>query len=205
MGEAEWAQRLEEEAEQLRARFESSFWMEDEQCYAIALDKVQRQVHSVTSNPGHLLMTGLPEASRAKALSQRLMKDDMFNGYGIRTMSTNAAGYYPMSYHNGSVWPHDNAMILLGLGKLGFKQEAARVISGLLQASSFFEYQRLPELFCGHRAETGHPVPYPTTCSPQAWSAGTSIVFLQAMLGLTRMPPSGRSRSRRSFRKEWID
>ncbi|WGU93058.1 amylo-alpha-1,6-glucosidase [Paenibacillus dendritiformis] len=184
MGDAEWAQRLDEEAERLRARFESSFWMEDEQCYAIALDQDQRQVRSVTSNPGHLLMSGLPEASRAKALSQRLMKDDMFNGYGIRTMSTEAAGYYPMSYHNGSVWPHDNAMILLGLGKLGFKQEAGRVISGLLRASSFFEYQRLPELFCGYGPETGHPVPYPTTCSPQAWAAGTSIVFLQAMLGL---------------------
>ncbi|CAM4487026.1 amylo-alpha-1,6-glucosidase [Paenibacillus phoenicis] len=184
MGEPETARRLEAEAEELKARFESAFWMEDEQCYAIALDKDLRQVRSVSSNPGHLLMSGMPEASRAKAQAGRMMKPDMFNGYGIRTMSTESTGYYPMSYHNGSVWPHDNAMILLGLGKLGFKQEAEQVISGLLNASVHFEYQRLPELFCGHDAGLGHPVPYPTTCSPQAWAAGTSIVFLQAMLGL---------------------
>ncbi|WP_054954901.1 amylo-alpha-1,6-glucosidase [Paenibacillus dakarensis] len=184
MGEAELARKLDEEAEALRARFEAAFWMEDEQCYAIALDKDLRQVRSVTSNPGHLLMTGLPEAARAKAQAERMMKPDMFNGYGIRTMSTGSTGYYPMSYHNGSVWPHDNAMILLGLGKMGFKEEAGKVISGLLKASEHFEYQRLPELFCGYDAELGYPVPYPTTCSPQAWAAATSIVFVQAMLGL---------------------
>jgi len=184
MGEPETARRLAAEAEELQARFESAYWMEDEQCYAIALDKDLRQVRSVSSNPGHLLMSGMPEASRAKAQAVRMMKPDMFNGYGIRTMSTQSTGYYPMSYHNGSVWPHDNAMILLGLGKLGLKQEAEQVISGLLDASVHFEYQRLPELFCGHDAGLGHPVPYPTTCSPQAWAAGTSIVFLQAMLGL---------------------
>ena len=129
-------------------------------------------------------MSGLPEESRSKAQAERMLRSDMFNGYGIRTMSTGSTGYYPVSYHNGSVWPHDNAMILLGLGKQGFKAEAGKVISGLLQASAHFEYQRLPELFCGHDANLGHPVPYPTTCSPQAWAAGTSIVFLQAMLGL---------------------
>ncbi|MEJ9217956.1 amylo-alpha-1,6-glucosidase [Paenibacillus glucanolyticus] len=184
LGEPERARRLETEAEELRARFESAFWMEDEMCYAIALDKDLRQVRSVSSNPGHLLMSGLPEESRAKAQSKRMLRSDMFNGYGIRTMSTDSTGYYPMSYHNGSVWPHDNAMILLGLGKQGFKDEAGKVISGLLQASAHFEYQRLPELFCGHDAKLGYPVPYPTTCSPQAWAAGTSIAFLQAMLGL---------------------
>ncbi|GAB6928413.1 amylo-alpha-1,6-glucosidase [Paenibacillus sp. JCM 10914] len=184
LGEHDLAHKLETEAEELRVRFESAFWMEDEQCYAIALDSDLRQVRSVTSNPGHVLMSGLPEASRAKAQSERMLQDDMFNGYGIRTMSTGSAGYYPISYHNGSVWPHDNGMILLGLGKQGFKDEAGKVISGLLQASVHFEYQRLPELFCGHDGELGHPVPYPTTCSPQAWAAGTSIVFLQAMLGL---------------------
>lgn len=184
LGELELARKLETEADELRVRFEAAFWMEDEQCYAIALDKDQRQVRSVTSNPGHLLMSGLPEERRAKSQSERMLRSDMFNGYGIRTMSTDSTGYYPMSYHNGSVWPHDNAMILLGLGKQGFKDEADRVISGLLQASAHFEYRRLPELFCGHDAKLGHPVPYPTTCSPQAWAAGTSIVFLQAMLGL---------------------
>ncbi|CAM4421826.1 MAG: glycogen debranching N-terminal domain-containing protein [Paenibacillus macerans] len=184
MGEPEAARRLAEEAEALKERFESAFWMDDEQSYAIALDKELRQVRSVTSNPGHLFMSGLPDGSRAKAQAERLLRRDMYNGYGIRTMSTDAAGYYPMSYHNGSVWPHDNAMILLGLGKMGFKAQAQQVIEGLLKASRYFEYQRFPELFCGHDSELGYPVPYPTTCSPQAWAAGTSLAFLQVMLGL---------------------
>ncbi|PAD78233.1 amylo-alpha-1,6-glucosidase [Paenibacillus campinasensis] len=184
LGDAELARKLEEDAGALKERFESAFWMEEESCYAIALDKNLRQVRSVTSNPGHLLMTGLPSEQRAKAQAGRMLEKDMFNGYGIRTMSTRSAGYYPMGYHNGSVWPHDNGMILLGLGKMGFREEAGSVISGLLKASGHFEYQRLPELFCGYDAELGYPVPYPTTCSPQAWAAGTAIVFLQAMLGL---------------------
>ncbi len=177
MGEAAFAAKLEEEAQQLQLRFEQSFWMEDKQFYAIALDKDREQVRSVTSNPGHLLMTGLPEASRAKQIAARLTAEDMFGGYGIRTMSTDAAGYYPMSYHNGSVWPHDNGMILLGLSRMGYKEEAAAVLSGLLEASRSFEYQRLPELFCGYDSELGYPVPYPSTCSPQAWAAATSVVF----------------------------
>ncbi|CAH0117977.1 hypothetical protein PAE9249_00442 [Paenibacillus sp. CECT 9249] len=184
MGDDALADRLEREAGELRERFERHFWMEDEQFYALALDQEGRQVGSVTSNPGHLLMTGLPGAARAARTAERLTADDMFNGYGIRTMSAEAAGYYPMSYHNGSVWPHDNAMILLGLSRSGYREEARKVISGLLAASTYFEYQRLPELFCGYGSELGYPVPYPTTCSPQAWSAGTSVVFMQAMLGL---------------------
>ncbi|ALS20411.1 amylo-alpha-1,6-glucosidase [Paenibacillus naphthalenovorans] len=184
MGEMALAEKLVQDAEAFRARFEQAFWMENENFYAIALDKDRRQVQSVTSNPGHLLMTGLPAASRADRIAKRLVADDMFSGFGIRTMSTEAAGYYPMSYHNGSVWPHDNGMILLGLSRLGYKKEAGKVISSLLAASRFFEYQRLPELFCGHGSELGYPVPYPTTCSPQAWAAGTAIVFMQALLGL---------------------
>lgn len=184
MGDNELADSLEKEASALRAKFEEAFWMEDERFYAVALDKDRRQVRSVTSNPGHLLMTGLPDASRAELVAQRLTEKDMFNGYGIRTMSTEATGYYPMSYHNGSVWPHDNAMILLGFSRLGMKREAGRLISGLLEASRSFEYQRLPELFCGYGDELGSPVSYPTTCSPQAWAAAVSIVFVQAMLGI---------------------
>ncbi|WP_123043047.1 glycogen debranching N-terminal domain-containing protein [Cohnella candidum] len=185
LGDVELADRLEQEAAALQARFEEAYWMEDERFYAIALDEDARQVRSVSSNPGHLLMSGLPERSRAESVARRLVSEDMFNGYGVRTMSTQATGYYPMSYHNGSVWPHDNGMILLGLGKLGLKQEAGRVITGLLDASSHFEYRRLPELFCGYgSSESDGPVPYPTTCSPQAWAAATSFAFVQAMLGI---------------------
>lgn len=184
IGESELGRQLDEQAARFRESFERDFWMEEEQFYAIALDQDKDQVKSVTSDPGHLLFSMLPEVSRAAAVADRLVADDMFNGYGIRTMSSEAAGYYPMSYHNGSVWPHDNGMILLGLSKLGYKQQAGKVISGLLEASRHFEYQRLPELFCGHGSELGYPVPYPTTCSPQAWAAATSFAFLQAILGI---------------------
>jgi len=184
MGQAELADKLEQEADKLKQQFEEKFWLEEEGIYAIALDKNQEKVESVSSNPGHILMAELPSTKRAAKTVKRMVEPDMFNGYGIRTMSTESAGYYPMSYHNGSVWPHDNGMILLGLNRLGYKQEAELIISGLLESSKYFEYQRLPELFCGHDSDLGYPVSYPTTCSPQAWSAGTSIVFVQAMLGI---------------------
>ncbi|PLS10373.1 amylo-alpha-1,6-glucosidase [Neobacillus cucumis] len=185
LGDEKKAAQLETEAETLKAAFENSFWMENEQYYGIALDRSQQLVKSVTSNPGHLLFSELPNAERQNQIAKRLLADDLFSGYGIRTMSTNAAGYYPMSYHNGSVWPHDNAMILLGLSRLGYKEESGTIISSLLEASKSFEYQRLPELFCGYGSNIGYAVPYPSTCSPQAWAAGTVCVLLQAMLGIT--------------------
>ncbi|WP_426452817.1 glycogen debranching N-terminal domain-containing protein [Paenibacillus sp. S-38] len=184
LGQTETAGRLEREAAALQASFEQAFWMEDERYYAVALDREGRQVKSVTSNPGHLLMSGLPGEERAAQVAKRLSAPDLFSGFGVRTMSTDAAGYYPMSYHNGSVWPHDNAMILLGMSRLGYTEEAGRLVNGLLKASSGFETQRLPELFCGYDASFGAPVAYPGTCSPQAWAAGTAVVFVQAMLGL---------------------
>jgi len=184
LGEETTAARLEREAAELKRRFEASFWMEDERYYAIALDKDKRQVRSVTSNPGHLLMTGLTDGERAKDVARRLVADDMFSGYGIRTMSVRSAGYNPMSYHDGSVWPHDNSLALLGLSRMGFPREALAVVEGLFRAAEHFEYYRLPELFCGYGDELGRPVPYPVACSPQAWAAGTPIVFLQTFLGI---------------------
>jgi glycogen debranching enzyme len=178
------AEQLEQEAEHLKNKFEATFWMEDEQFYAIALDKDKKQVRSITSNPGHILMSGLASEERAKLVAKRLLSEDLFSGYGIRTMSTQSAGYNPMSYHDGSVWPHDNSMCLLGLGIQGYKEEASRLISGLLKAADGFEYYRLPELFCGYDDSIGYPVPYPVACSPQAWAAGTPITMLQVMLGL---------------------
>ena len=108
----------------------------------------------------------------------------MFSGYGIRTMGKGEAGYNPMSYHDGSVWPHDNSMTLLGLSKLGLTAEAKKVMSGLIEASRHFEYDRLPELFCGYESTIGKAVKYPVACSPQAWAAGTPLVFVQSLLGL---------------------
>ncbi|WP_139489776.1 amylo-alpha-1,6-glucosidase [Brevibacillus dissolubilis] len=185
LGRIELADRLEQEAEALRQRFEADFWMEDEEFYAIALDHEKKQVRSVTSNPGHALMSGIMSDERAAKVAKRLVAPDLFSGYGIRTMSTESSGYNPMSYHDGSVWPHDNSLCMLGLAKLGFGDEAGTVISGLLQAARGFEYYRLPELFCGYDDSLGAPVAYPVACSPQAWAAGTPLVFLQVMLGIT--------------------
>jgi len=184
LGKAEQADRMEQEAAQLKERFEEAFWLENEQFYAIALDGDKRKVESVTSNPGHVLMSGITSQERAAKVAQRLVADDMFSGYGIRTMSTQAAGYNPMSYHDGSIWPHDNSMCLLGLSQLGFQQETQKVIGGLLKAAEKFEYYRLPELYCGYDDSIGYPVSYPVACSPQAWAAGTPITFVQALLGI---------------------
>ncbi|WP_053372638.1 amylo-alpha-1,6-glucosidase [Paenibacillus sp. FJAT-27812] len=184
LGHAEQADQMEQDASQLQARFERDFWMEDEQFYAIALDKDKKRVESVTSNAGHILMSGIASPERAKAVAERLVAPDLFGGYGIRTMSTDAAGYNPMSYHDGSVWPHDNSLCILGLSHLGFANEAITVIEGLLAAADKFEYNRLPELFCGYDNLLGAPVPYPVACSPQAWAAGTPLTFVQALLGL---------------------
>lgn len=184
LGREEQANIMEQDATQLRARFERDFWMEDEQYYAIALDKDKKRVDSVTSNAGHILMSGIASPERARAVAERLVAPDMFGGYGIRTMSTAAAGYNPMSYHDGSVWPHDNSLCLLGLSQSGFTKEATTVMQGLLNAADKFEYYRLPELFCGYDDLLGVPVPYPVACSPQAWAAGTPLTFVQALLGL---------------------
>lgn len=184
LGYVEYANTMEDDAAQLQVRFERDFWMEDEQFYAIALDKNKKRVESVTSNAGHILMSGIASPERAKAVAKRLVSPDLFGGYGIRTMSTDAAGYNPMSYHDGSVWPHDNSLCLLGLSQSGFVDEAVTVIQGLLTAAGHFEYNRLPELFCGYDNVLGAPVPYPVACSPQAWAAGTPLTFVQALIGL---------------------
>jgi len=185
MGGAERAERLKAEAQRMKEQFQRYFWMESEGFYCIALDAKLEQVKSIASNPGHLLLTGILDEPYAGIVAERLLRDDLFSGYGIRTMSTLAVGYYPMSYHNGSVWPHDNGMILLGMARRGYAGEAMRVVSGLLRVARQFAGDRLPELFCGYdAAETDAVVPYPTTCSPQAWSGATAFVMLQTMLGL---------------------
>jgi glycogen debranching enzyme len=152
------AERLAAEAEELQKQFEAEFWMEDEQYYAIALDHENKQVKSITSNPGHALMSGLFAPDRAAAVAKRLVSPAMFSGYGIRTMAERETGYNPMSYHDGSIWPHDNSICLMGLSALGFTEEANIVIEGLLEAAGHFENYRLPELFCGYPSSEGRPV-----------------------------------------------
>ncbi|MFD0696278.1 glycogen debranching N-terminal domain-containing protein [Paenibacillus sp. GCM10027628] len=184
LGKDQLADELTRSAEELRERFEASFWMEDEDFYAIALDADKKQVQSVTTNPGHVLMSGMLKPERAQSVVRRLVAADMFSGYGIRTMSTESSGYNPMSYHDGSIWPHDNSLVMLGMSRCGYKAETLQVIEGLMKASESFEYHRLPELYCGYDESVGEPVPYPVACSPQAWAAGTPLVFLQAILGI---------------------
>lgn len=184
LGNVELGTKLHQEADHLREQFESRYWMDEHQYYAIALERGLEPVQSVTSNPGHLLFCGLPETDRAAKVAERLSAADMNGGFGIRTMSDQSTGYYPMSYHNGSVWPHDNGFILLGLSRLGYTAEAVQLMDSLLEASLSFDDARFPELFCGYAGEGEGVVPYPTTCSPQAWSAAVSVVLAQSTLGL---------------------
>lgn len=183
IGEEVRAQQLRNEASKLKAAFEEAFWLEEQQFYAIALDKDKQAVGTLTTNPGHVLFAEMLPEDRAEAVSRMLVSERMFSGFGIRTMGEGEAGYNPMSYHDGSVWPHDNSMILLGMGKLGHHEQANIVIDGLMKAAQSFEYDRLPELFCGY-PDTQELVKYPVACSPQAWAAGTPLVFVQTMLGL---------------------
>jgi glycogen debranching enzyme len=176
---------LQRRAAEDRARFHRAFWMEDEGFYALALDGDRERCEVVTSNPGHCLYTGIIPAEVAHRVAQRFLRDDLFCGWGVRTVAAGAARYNPMSYHNGSVWPHDNALLGAGLRRYGAVAECLRVATGLFDTSRSVEEQRLPELFCGfdrggHRA----PVPYPVACRPQAWAAASVFLFVQAILGL---------------------
>jgi glycogen debranching enzyme len=184
IGKTAVAEALRAQAKQLKEKFDAEFWMEDQKFYAIALDQHKKQVGTITSNPGHVLFSGMLDEERVDAVTSMLVSDKMFSGYGIRTMGEDEAGYNPMSYHDGSIWPHDNSMILLGMSKQGRKAAANKVITGLIKSSFHFEYERLPELFCGYSSSIGKAVKYPVACSPQAWAAGTPLVFIQTMLGL---------------------
>jgi glycogen debranching enzyme len=188
LGDFRTGVRLREEAVDLKRRFNEAFWMEDEQYFAMALDGEKRQVRTVTSNPGHGLYCDIVDADKAQAVARRLLQPEMFSGWGIRTMSKGAASYNPMSYHNGSVWPHDNALIAAGLKRYGFARAANRVATAIFDTATAADYMRLPELFCGFTRRTpNRPVGYPVACSPQAWAAGSPFLLLQAMLGLSAM------------------
>ncbi|WP_372661064.1 glycogen debranching N-terminal domain-containing protein [Cohnella sp.] len=180
----DWSLRLSSEAEKLRESFEQFFWVESDQFYALALDEEEKQVETVTSNAGHVLMSGMLMPERAAAVARKLVSKELFSGYGIRTMAEGEKAYNPMSYHNGSIWPHDNSLCLIGLNEQGFQAEARIVMEGLLQAGGHFENNRLPELYCGYSSQRGTPVRYPVACSPQAWAAATPLVFIPVMLGL---------------------
>jgi glycogen debranching enzyme len=178
------ADSLEQQAADLKRRFNEDYWVADGEYYALALDADGRQVDALTSNIGHLLWSGIVDDERAPAVAERLMEERLFSGWGVRTLAEDEGRYNPIGYHVGTVWPFDNSFIAWGLRRYGFRDEAARVAAGILDAAEFFD-GRLPEAFGGYpRSLTRYPVQYPTACSPQAWSTGTPLLLLRTMLGL---------------------
>ncbi len=180
----DFADRLEREAADLKRRFNRDFWVEDGEYFALALDTEGKQVDALASNNGHLLWSGIVDQTKAKAVAEHLLGPKLFCGWGVRTLAEGEARYNPIGYHVGTVWPFDNSFIAWGLRRYGFKEEAARIAAGILDAADFFA-GRLPEAFGGYpRQQTKYPVQYPTACSPQAWSTGTPLLLLRTMLGL---------------------
>jgi glycogen debranching enzyme len=178
------ADELERQAAELKRRFNREFWVEDGEFFAAALDADGRQVDSLTSNNGHLLWSGIVDTTKAKAIARHLTGERLFSGWGVRTLATGEGRYNPIGYHVGTIWPFDNSFIAWGLRRYGFKEDAARVAAGILEAAHFFD-GRLPEAFGGYpRQMTKYPVQYPTACSPQAWSTGAPLLLLRTMLGL---------------------
>jgi glycogen debranching enzyme len=179
--EGEWRQR----AEWLRRNFEAAFWCEDLGTYALALDGAKRPCRVRASNAGHCLYAGIASPERARQVADALLDESSFAGWGIRTLDAGEVRYNPMSYHNGSIWPHDNAIIAAGLARYGLRRAASRVMSGLLDLSAAVDLHRLPELICGFpRHEAEFPTLYPVACAPQAWASGAVYMLLEACLGL---------------------
>ena len=185
LGYMDRAAELIRQAEALRSKFEAAFWCDDLSTYVIALDGEKRPCRIRTSNAGHCLFGDIANPARAMRVAQTLFSPESFSDWGIRTVAVSVPRYNPMGYHNGSVWPHDSAMIALGLARYGFEDKALRLLSGLFEASMHFDMHRMPELFCGFQRQPDEgPVLYPVACSPQAWSAASVFMLIQACLGL---------------------
>jgi glycogen debranching enzyme len=204
LGNAMIAVRLEFEAENLRRNFEASFWCEELSTYALALDGDKRQCRVVASNAGHALLTGIAAPDRAERVADTLTGISCFSGWGIRTLARTAVRYNPISYHNGSVWPHDNALIALGFSRYGLKPAALRIFTGLFDAVCHWDPRRLPELFCGFARRQTAPTQYPVACSPQAWASATVFALLQASLGLQFDSADGEIRFDRPVLPEFL-
>jgi glycogen debranching enzyme len=193
LGDGTAARKLKDQAENLRRRFEEIFWCEDISTYALALDGSKRPCRVRTSNAGHCLFAGIATEEHAHRVATTLTDETSFSGWGIRTVATCEARYNPMSYHNGSIWPHDNSLIGSGFARYDLKGSAAMVLAGLMDASIFFDLHRLPELFCGFPRRPGEsPTLYPVACAPQAWASGAVFLLLEACLGLDVFAPERR-------------
>ena len=205
LGHAHFACDLEVRAETLRTQFENQFWSNDLGTYALALDGRKRPCNVRSSNAGHCLQSGIVSPDRARHVADLLMSPEFFTGWGIRTIACNESRYNPLSYHNGSIWPHDNSIIANGLAKYGYKKMAGQVLLAMLDLSSEVELRRLPELFCGLKRRAGEgPTLYPVACSPQAWASGTPFFILEGCLGISLHPDLGRIVFDRPFLPEGI-
>jgi glycogen debranching enzyme len=205
LGDVTGCSALEVQAETLRTKFEEAFWCEDLGTYALALDGKKRPCRVRASNAGHCLYTGIVSPERARRVVETLMNAESFTGWGIRTVASTEARYNPLSYHNGSVWPHDNSIIANGMAKYGAKQLAGKVLLALLDLSSEVELRRLPELFCGlKRRPTEGPTLYPVACSPQSWAAAAPFLILEGCLGISVQADRGRITFDRPFLPEGI-
>jgi glycogen debranching enzyme len=181
-GDEALAERLEQRADDLRDRFRRDFWVQERGCYALALDGDKRQVDSLTSNIGHLLWSGILDESEAAIIAEQLLSEELYSGWGVRTLATREAGYNPLGYHTGTVWPHDNSLIAAGLARYGHDEAAATIAAAILAAAPYFEH-RLPEVFAGFpRPLTSVPVAFPTASRPQAWAAGAPLLLLSTLL-----------------------
>jgi glycogen debranching enzyme len=206
IGHVEQARKLEAAAERLAEQFQASFWCPALETYALALDGAKNPCRVRTSNAGQVLFTGIAPPDHAAKIAEGLLRPRFFSGWGIRTVARDEARYNPMSYHNGSIWPHDNALIALGLARYGLKGSVERIFQGLFDAATYMESRRLPELFCGfQRARNRGPTLYPVACSPQAWASATPFTLLEASLGLEFDPKVGEIRLRNPYLPAFLD
>ncbi len=204
-GDHHRAKQLQQRAEQFKQRFNDDFWLGGDTGYALCLQRDRKPSRAVASNPGQTLFTDITAPEHAHAVADRLMQDDMFCGWGVRTLSAKEKAYNPLDYQTGSVWPHDNALIALGLRRWGFTQPMDRIFTGIFQAATHFEEFRLPEVFDGFsQQQYSHPVHYPVACSPQAWAAGALPLLLQTALGLEPDALNGVLRIHRPHLPAWL-
>ena len=206
LGHPQRAAALAAQAESLRQKFEAQFWCDEIATYALALDGAKRPCRVVSSNAGQVLFTGIASADRAQRVADTLLSPAAFGGWGIRTVGSAESRYNPMSYHNGSIWPHDNALIAMGFARYGLQKSAARVFGALFDAASYMDLRRLPELFCGFpRRQHNGPTQYPVACSPQAWASATPLCLLQSSLGLELLDRTGEVKFYRPMLPDFLD
>jgi len=206
LGKKDLARRLQREASALKTKFNKDFWLEEEEFYALALGANKEPSRSITSNPGQCLWTGIIDEDKAAKVAERLFSNDLFSGWGIRTLSSQAARYNPLGYHLGSIWPHDNSLIGMGLKKYGFEDELNELATALYDCCRSFDYYRLPELFCGvPRTAHNLSVRYPVACHPQAWATGSLLLLLQAILGFVPNAPKRELKIIRPKLPYWLE